>query len=75
MATHRNVVRLNSEPPIEFTLIADGTMWPREIHIAGEVWVEGPVLTGGEGYTTKQYNLAAGDTSTERLLYSLQGGS
>lgn len=72
--SHRNIVQFDSEPPLQITLVATGTVWPEKILAAGEEWRMGAVIDSGPGYTTRLYSMTRpGEKGS--LLDKLRGGA
>lgn len=71
---HRNVVRFADTDGREIELLAEGTMWPKEIIVNGDAWLMGEVVDVGPNFVVREYVAAVRQSPGQRLLRAIQGG-
>lgn len=74
MLKHRNVIRFDTDPPVELTLVSTGTLFPDEVVFDDEAWVRAEVVEWGEGFTVRRYEHSDSLTPSQRLFRAIEGG-
>lgn len=69
----RNIIRFAATPPRDMTLVADGTLWPKEVLVDGEAWLMGEVVEWGPDYSVREYVLSDRLSPGQRLLRAISG--